>query len=146
MPKLPKKKYVDKLYNIHRYLKRRCEQILNEEYKKNQMAGIGLYPAWSVNFNSFYNWALESGYRPGKVLYRKDLKEDWCPTNCAWRRVRPRKRMACAHMKVHGMKLKAYCERFNLNYSTVVSRIKGGWTILDAVTLPVKQKKKAVSK
>lgn len=40
-------------------------------------------PSWS-KYPVFARWAVESGYRPGMRLARRDAREGWFPENCFW--------------------------------------------------------------
>lgn len=45
--------------------------------------GIRICPAWD-EFEVFYKWAIENGFKNELVLDRRDGNKDYCPGNCRW--------------------------------------------------------------
>jgi hypothetical protein len=39
---------------------------------------------WINNFEDFYNWAINNGWKNGLVLHRKDTNSPYSPANCYW--------------------------------------------------------------
>lgn len=61
----------------------RCEDISRKDYKHYGARGITICQEWQT-FNTFYIWALESGYESGLTLDRVDVNSMYEPSNCKW--------------------------------------------------------------
>lgn len=81
----------NKLMFIWSAIKQRCLNPNSQNYKKYGKKGIGICDEW-LDFENFYNWSLNNGYRyiPDKngrnllTIDRIDPDEDYKPSNCRW--------------------------------------------------------------
>ena len=46
--------------------------------------GIMICDEWLNDFNNFYNWAMNNGYKEGLSIDRVDVDGDYKPSNCRW--------------------------------------------------------------
>jgi hypothetical protein len=71
------------LYNRWCLMKRRCYKTTSKAYKWYGAKGVKLCDEWH-NFENFYNWAIETGFRPDLTIDRIDSSGDYEPSNCQW--------------------------------------------------------------
>lgn len=57
-----------KLYSVWSDMKNRCYNKNFRQYKNYGGRGVRVCRKWKNNFMSFYNWAIQNGWRPGLQL------------------------------------------------------------------------------
>lgn len=100
---------------------------------------------WINSFDSFYNWALENGYKKGLQIDRINTLGNYEPLNCRW--VTPKEncnnRIVTFYVNYNNEKisLKMLLQKLDKekDYSTIVSRIKRGWSHKKAIETPIKK-------
>lgn len=60
--------------------------------------------SWKDDFQKFHDWAIESGYREGLTIERKDVDGNYCPENCIWipKADQSKNRRNCHFITYHG--------------------------------------------
>ena len=71
-----------KLYDKFLGMKSRCYNQNREDYKDYGERGITICDEWLNDFVSFYNWAIENGYKDGLEIDRRDNNLGYTPSNC----------------------------------------------------------------
>lgn len=75
-----------RVYRIWLDMKNRCENKraqgrLYEDYRDR---GIRVCEEWDNNFMSFYEWAMQNGYKENLSIDRINNEGNYEPSNCRW--------------------------------------------------------------
>jgi hypothetical protein len=73
-----------RIYSIWRQMINRCYRVESENYDRYGAKGIKVCEEWLNSFDTFLEWALESGYKEELNINRIDPKKDYEPSNCRW--------------------------------------------------------------
>lgn len=136
-----------RLYRIFRGMITRCENKNNPAYKNYGARGIKICNEWRNSFLSFYQWAINNGYKLGLTIERINVNKDYEPLNCKWisRRQQNFNKRNSYNFIINGKRqcLSAWCKEYNMPYLTVYNRItKFGMSVEDALTKPINIKKR----
>lgn len=129
-----------RIHNEWRAMKRRCYTKSHIEYKRYGGRGISVCDEWRDNFMSFYDWAMTNGYRDDLTLDRIDVNGNYEPSNCRWvtQKEQQNNRRNNHYIEYNGEKLtaKQFSEKYNLNYSTLITRLHRNWSIERILNTP----------
>jgi len=118
-----------RINNIYHNMKRRCKNKNNKYYGER---GIAVCSEWQ-NFESFYNWAINNGYQDNLTIDRIDNNGNYEPANCRWVTYvkQNNNRRSNHYIEYNGIKhsIAEWSKILNINYSTLKSRIKYGWSL-----------------
>lgn len=125
-----------RLYQIWAGMKARCLNPNAVNYADYGGRGISICSEWLESFDSFQDWALQSGYRDDLTLDRKDNDGAYCPSNCQWvtMKAQSNNRRNARIITYNGEShtLAEWSEITGINYNTLYARLGRGWP-LDAV-------------
>lgn len=127
-------------YRSWRMMRARCLYPSHRNYKDYGARGITFCDRW----NSFENFLADMGKRPeGMNLDRIDTNGNYKPSNCRWtdEKTQQRNRTNNLYVMVNGTSrlLIEWCEENDVKYSSVISRVRRGWTLEEAISKPIKK-------
>lgn len=125
---------------------KRTENPNTKGYKNYGGRGITVYSEWRWNFENFYIWAINHGYREDLSIDRVDVNGDYCPENCRWITQKEQCQNMRKSVKVayEGkiLSLSQWSEELGINYMTLWHRIfTYGWPVKKAFETPVNKRK-----
>jgi hypothetical protein len=136
----------DPIYTIWNAMIQRCENQKHEKYGSYGGRGIMVCDEWRADCCAFIEWAKTSGYGRGLEIDRRDTNGNYEPGNCRWitRKQNMNNIRSNAVFELNGEQ-KTAAEladdpRAVVGYFTLLSRLKKGWGVLDAMTTPARQK------
>lgn len=74
----------DKLYHVWKGMRGRCLSKTNKDYPNYGGRGIDICDEWMSSFQSFFFWAINSGYDKGLTIDRINNDYGYYPDNCRW--------------------------------------------------------------
>lgn len=134
-----------RLYNIWHKMKERCYNRNHVHYHNYGGRGIAVCDQWKNNFQNFYNWAMHNGYSDNLTIDRKDDDGNYTPENCRWATPMEQQnnlrnnRIICAMGK--SQSIARWSAEMSIPYSTIYSRLCGGWNEEDAIITPIDKSK-----
>ncbi len=133
-----------KIYSKWIGMKSRCFNQKMRSYKDYGERGITICEEW-LDFDNFYKWSLENGYKDGYSIERKDVNGNYCPNNCCWipleNQAKNKRNTLYIEINNERKRLKEWCEIYGVNYKTVYQRIyKYDMSPLEALTHIGKEK------
>lgn len=133
------------IYNIWSSMKARCLYEKSCSYPRYGARGITVCDEWKNSFESFYEWALKSGYKKGLTIERIDNDGNYCPENCTWishkKQCSNRRTNVVFEHNNQSHTLAEWCEILNLDYKLIHNRIyKLNWNFEKAISIPCIEK------
>ena len=129
-----------RLYKIWGNMKQRCYNDNVKCYKYYGARGIQVCDEWRNNFKSFYDWAMNNGYRDDLTIDRINVDGDYEPNNCRWatneEQSNNRRNNHTLTINNETHTTKAWSNILGIPYSTIKSRIKQGWTTENILMTP----------
>ena len=131
-----------RIYKIFMGMKKRCYNQKAINYCQYGQRGITICQEWLNNFELFYNWSLNNGYKDNLTIDRIDVNGNYEPNNCRWvtqaeQNLNTRRNHYLTfNGKTHTMK--EWTKLLNLTYSALQHRIKRGWTMEKIINTPLK--------
>lgn len=127
-----------KEYHIWSQMLQRCTNTKHKDYARYGGAGISVYPKW-IDFAEFLAFVGRQPF-PGSTLERIDGTKGYEPGNVTWadRKDQARNRSSTIWTTVDGAPctLTEACEKLGISYGMVRGRLRLGWTIDDALSVP----------
>lgn len=131
------------LHRVWCQMKQRCDNKSDKAYKNYGGRGIGVCEEWG-EFEVFYQWSIQNGYRKGLTLERNDVNGDYGPENCSWIpfKEQSKNRRTNNYLTLNGTTktLSEWARCLGINRKTICDRLRRGWSVEEALTKPVKTK------
>lgn len=129
-----------RIYTTWLSMKSRCYNKSNKDYMYYGGRGIKLCDEWCDDFQSFYDWAINNGYKDNLTIDRIDVNGNYEPNNCRWittkQQARNRRDNKLYTINDVTRCLSEWCEIYKLKYQKVYDRLyKLGWSIERALEL-----------
>lgn len=119
----------------------RCYYPTTNGYERYGGRGIKICDEWINNPDSFYNWAINNGYKKDLTIDRIDVNGNYEPSNCRWvtKEVQDNNRRTNRKITYKGQTktLSQWSREYNINIVTLSDRLKAGMTIDEALNKPV---------
>jgi len=131
-------------YSAWQRMRNRCLNKKSKRYKDYGERGIKICDRW---LESFENFLEDMGRRPTKdhSLDRIDNNSNYGPNNCKWstRTEQNRNRRNTQRLTYKGetKTIAEWSEEFGIKYDTLHGRIEKGWSVKDALEIPVGTKR-----
>ena len=149
----------ERLYDVHRSMKRRCYEPSNNSYHNYGGRGIKVCDEWlgEHGYENFRKWAMENGYDPNAerqecTLDRIDNNGNYCPENCRWvnAKIQGNNRNDNHILEYQGERhtVVEWAEKMGMLPVTLYARIRRGWPIEKALKTPIdgtRRNKRAVA-
>lgn len=135
--------YGMRLYHIWNGMSGRCLNQKNKDYKNYGGRRITMCKEWRTPEN-FFGWAFLNGYNVDLSLDRIDTNKGYSPDNCRWislaqqQRNKRNNRLITYSGETHCVA--EWAEIKGISKSTIVSRLRGGWTPEEIFTIPPSHK------
>lgn len=131
-----------RLYRIWNGMIQRCINPNDDSYERYGGRGIVVCEDWLNSFESFYAWAMASGYEDDLSIDRMDFNLDYAPTNCKWStpKEQANNKSDNINITIGGVTktLREWCPEYGISYATAWKRIRRmGWSPEEAVTTPL---------
>lgn len=124
------KRQYPRLYRIWIDLRQRCSNPNNKRYQKYGGRGITYCESWT-SWLVFATWSLSNGYDDSLTIDRIDNNSGYFPENCRWATAKQQanNRSTNRYVTIDEVtkSVSEWAEHFNLNISTVFTRIQKGW-------------------
>jgi hypothetical protein len=130
-------------YQSWKNMHARCTDSKNKKFPAYGGRGITIDPRWA----EFKNFMLDMGRKPDPkfTIEREDVNGNYEPKNCRWisRKDQGRNKRNSVFVTYEGRKLLLIdlVEELGLSRGTVYSRLKLGWTLAQAIALPIPPQK-----
>lgn len=129
-----------RLYGIWKSMRGRCNCVNHTSYKYYGARGIKVCPEWD-DYTVFRAWAMDNGYEDDLSIDRIDANLDYCPENCRWVSlcVQANNKRNSHNITINGVThtLSVWSRISGVYPHTILSRIKRGWSVKDAVFKPI---------
>lgn len=126
-----------RLYKILNGVKNRCYNENTDNYGYYGGRGIKVCDEWLNDFMSFYNWAMNNGYKEDLTIDRIDPNGNYEPNNCRWVTMKyqanNKKNNVMLTYDGETKTLSQWANDLNVNYNTIVTRYHRGWDIKDVL-------------
>lgn len=130
-----------RLYTIWTSMKVRCYNKNCDAYNKYGGRGITICDEWKNDFSAFMKWAYENGYSEELTIDRINVNGNYEPDNCRWAtyKTQANNTRKNKYLTLDGktMTMKQWSEYTGIRYGTLYRRLKDGWSVKSALTIPI---------
>lgn len=117
-----------KLFAVYRNIIKRCYDKEFKQYKDYGGRGIIMCDEWLKDFEKFYSWAINNGYREDLSIDRINNNGNYEPNNCRWATIEEQSnnKRSCVYVEYNNEKhtIKEWSKITGISYQTLHHRIK----------------------
>lgn len=130
------------IYSLWLNIKHRCYNQKNEFYYCYGGKGIKLDKEWKNNFQTFYNWCIQNGWKEGLTIERKENNRNYCPENCTFITMnmqannKTNNHLITVFGETKNLKQWSNDPRCKIQYANLVWRINNNWDHEKAIITP----------
>lgn len=128
-----------RLYRIWCAMRKRCNNPKHQYYYVYGGRGISVCAEWESDFGAFQRWSIANGYSPELTIDRIDNQKGYSPENCRWADAKTQannhRNNIMLTLDGETLTLAQWSEKIDINYETLLSRYKSGWTVEEILTL-----------
>lgn len=139
-----------RLHSIWSKMKDRCTRENNPAYKWYGGRGITICQEWLEDFMNFYNWAMDNGYEDGLSIDRINVNENYEPSNCRWIPLEEQalntRTTKFLTYKGETKTVSEWCEITGIKKTTMLNRIRLGFTPEECIEIPIHIKREHYNK
>jgi hypothetical protein len=124
-------------------MRRRCNDPKRKDFVNYGKRGIRVCSEWNDPKTGFIAFFAAIGKRPSPqhTLGRKENDGDYTPENCEWQTVseqnKNRRNSRVFAFSGQELSLMEWVKKVGISYETLASRIRRGWPVEAALTVPV---------
>lgn len=130
-----------RLYIAWCHMIERCENTNSEMYENYGGRGIRVCDEWKDSYVAFRDWANKNGYSDKLTIDRIDNNGNYEPSNCKWssQKEQCNNRRSNRKLSYKGLTktMTQWAEAIGMNPGTFKRRIYQGWTVTEAIEIPV---------
>lgn len=136
------------LYHVWHGMIDRCVNKKCKGYKYYGGRGISVCIEWLSDISCFIKWCKSNGWKKGLDIDRINNNGNYSPGNCRFvtKKINSRNKRNNRLLIYKGNE---YCmadlaDKYNISYKNLSERIYRGWSVKDAVEIPVKKYRRRV--
>ena len=135
-----------KLYEVWKTMKQRCFNPNHKSFHNYGGRGIIVCDEWKDNYQAFYEWSMNNGYKEGLSIDRINNDGNYEPSNCRWadRFTQNNNTRQNKPVVIDGVSktIHQWAREYNIPVEIVRNRLYNKhWDIVKALTTPVKSSK-----
>ena len=134
------------LYHVWVSMRQRIYNHKHKSFNDYGGRGITICEEWDKSYIAFRTWAIANGYEKGLTIDRIDNEKGYCPENCRWvsqkTQANNRRNNTVITYLGESKTISEWADVFHIKSGTLTQRIRKGWPIEKALTMPVKSRQK----
>ena len=125
------------LYKIWEIIKYRCSNPKSQTYHSYNTLDISVCDEWKDDFEAFFDWSIENGWKPGLQIDREENLKGYSPDNCRFvtPRTNSQNKRTNRLVSYHGESIcvTELARRHGLNHKTLCNRLDRGVPVEQAL-------------
>lgn len=130
------------LFAVRGQIISRCEKKSHHAYRFYGARGIGICEDWKNSMESFYNWAMNNGWKKGLTIDRIDNSGNYEPSNCRFVDMKTNNRNTRKNVLIEfrgeTKPISVWCEIYGISTKRFYDRVtKQKWSIEKTLLTPI---------